>query len=76
MSDANDTIYGLAAYFYSYPEACLARGRGIGMWHGWRQHGRLRKRGPFWAMQQSGIGQEGSHHGLEDYLETNCMGGI
>ncbi|WP_287104353.1 hypothetical protein [Mesorhizobium sp.] len=29
-------------------------------------------------MKQSGIGREGSRHGLEDYLEMKylCMGGI
>jgi succinate-semialdehyde dehydrogenase/glutarate-semialdehyde dehydrogenase len=29
-------------------------------------------------MKESGIGQEGSHHGLDEYLETKnvCVGGI
>ncbi|WP_353808423.1 aldehyde dehydrogenase family protein [Mesorhizobium sp.] len=33
---------------------------------------------PFGGMKQSGIGREGSRHGLEDYLEMKylCMGGI
>lgn len=33
---------------------------------------------PFGGVKQSGIGREGSRHGLEDYLEMKylCMGGI
>lgn len=33
---------------------------------------------PFGGMKQSGIGREGSRHGLEDYLEMKylCMGGF
>ncbi|TIR44189.1 MAG: aldehyde dehydrogenase family protein, partial [Mesorhizobium sp.] len=33
---------------------------------------------PFGGIKQSGIGREGSRHGLEDYLEMKylCMGGI
>lgn len=33
---------------------------------------------PFGGMKQSGIGREGSRHGLEYYLEMKylCMGGI
>lgn len=33
---------------------------------------------PFGGVKQSGIGREGSRHGLEDYLEMKylCMGGL
>lgn len=33
---------------------------------------------PFGGIKQSGIGREGSRHGLEDYLEMKylCMGGL
>jgi len=33
---------------------------------------------PFGGVKQSGQGREGSHHGVEDYLEIKylCMGGI
>jgi len=33
---------------------------------------------PFGGMKQSGIGREGSHHGVEEYLEMKylLMGGL
>ena len=33
---------------------------------------------PFGGMKESGIGREGSHYGLDDFLEVKylCMGGI
>lgn len=74
---ANDTIYGLAAYFYS---------RDIG--RVWRVAEQLEygivgintglisnEVAPFGGMKQSGLGREGSRHGIEDYLEMKylCM---
>ena len=77
---ANDTEFGLAAYFYS---------RDIG--RVWRVSERLEygmiginealisnAAAPFGGMKQSGNGREGSKYGLDDYLEIKylCMGGL
>ncbi len=77
---ANDTEYGLAAYFYS---------RDIG--RVWRVSEKLafgmvginegiisNAAAPFGGIKASGYGREGSKYGLDDYLETKylCMGGI
>jgi len=77
---ANDTEFGLAAYFYS---------RDIGRI--WRVAEALEygivginegiistEIAPFGGMKESGIGREGSKYGIEDYLEIKylCMGGI
>ncbi|WP_373694584.1 MULTISPECIES: NAD-dependent succinate-semialdehyde dehydrogenase [Rhizobium] len=77
---ANDTIYGLAAYFYAsnlkrvwrVAEALEYGMVGINT-------GRMSSEAaPFGGVKQSGIGREGSRHGLEDYLEMKylCMGGL
>jgi succinate-semialdehyde dehydrogenase/glutarate-semialdehyde dehydrogenase len=77
---ANDTIFGLAAYFYS---------RDIGRI--WRVSEGLEygivgintgiistEVAPFGGMKQSGIGREGSKYGIEEYLEIKylCMAGV
>jgi succinate-semialdehyde dehydrogenase/glutarate-semialdehyde dehydrogenase len=77
---ANDTEFGLAAYFYS---------RDIG--RVWRVAEALEYGivgintglistavAPFGGMKQSGIGREGSRYGIDDFLEIKylCMGGI
>jgi succinate-semialdehyde dehydrogenase/glutarate-semialdehyde dehydrogenase len=77
---ANATRYGLAAYFYS---------RDIGRI--WRVSEALEtgmvginvgvmstEMTPFGGVKESGIGREGSHHGLDEYLEIKsiCMGGL
>jgi succinate-semialdehyde dehydrogenase/glutarate-semialdehyde dehydrogenase len=33
---------------------------------------------PFGGVKESGIGREGSHHGIDEYLQIKylCMGGI
>jgi succinate-semialdehyde dehydrogenase/glutarate-semialdehyde dehydrogenase len=77
---ANDTEYGLAAYFYA---------RDVG--RTWRVSEGLEygivgvntglistETAPFGGMKESGIGREGSKHGIEEYLEVKylCMGGI
>jgi succinate-semialdehyde dehydrogenase / glutarate-semialdehyde dehydrogenase len=80
VHDANDTIYGLAAYFYAsnlkrvwrVAEALEYGMVGINT-------GRMSSEAaPFGGVKQSGIGREGSRHGIEDYLEMKylCMGGI
>lgn len=77
---ANDTEFGLASYFYS---------RDIG--RVWRiaealEYGMVgvntgilsNEAAPFGGVKQSGVGREGSHYGLDDYLVIKymCMGGI
>jgi succinate-semialdehyde dehydrogenase/glutarate-semialdehyde dehydrogenase len=77
---ANDTEFGLAAYFYS---------RDIG--RVWRISEQLEygmvgintgivsnEAAPFGGVKQSGVGREGSKYGLDDYLVVKylCMGGI
>lgn len=80
VREANDTIYGLAAYFYAsnlkrvwrVAEALEYGMVGVNT-------GRMSSEAaPFGGIKQSGIGREGSRHGLEDYLEMKylCMGGI
>jgi succinate-semialdehyde dehydrogenase/glutarate-semialdehyde dehydrogenase len=80
ISMANDTEFGLAAYFY---------GRDIGRI--WRVAEALEygivgintgiistEVAPFGGVKESGLGREGSKYGIEDYLEIKylCLGGI
>ncbi|MDY0006956.1 MAG: aldehyde dehydrogenase family protein, partial [Spongiibacteraceae bacterium] len=77
---ANDTEFGLAAYFY---------GRDIG--RVWRVAEALEygivginagmisnEMAPFGGVKESGQGREGSRYGLDDYLDIKylCMGGL
>jgi succinate-semialdehyde dehydrogenase/glutarate-semialdehyde dehydrogenase len=77
---ANDTEYGLAAYFYTKDHA-----------RAWRVSRRLEfgmvgvntglistEVAPFGGIKSSGIGREGSRHGLDDYMELKyvAMGGL
>ncbi|MEI6557298.1 MAG: NAD-dependent succinate-semialdehyde dehydrogenase [Rhodospirillaceae bacterium] len=77
---ANDTEYGLAAYFYA---------RDVG--RVWRvaealEYGMVginegiisTEVAPFGGVKNSGIGREGSKYGIEDYLEIKylCLGGM
>jgi succinate-semialdehyde dehydrogenase/glutarate-semialdehyde dehydrogenase len=77
---ANDSEYGLAAYFYT---------RDIG--RVWRVAEQLEygmvginegiisnAAAPFGGIKQSGFGREGSKYGLDDYMEIKylCMGGL
>jgi succinate-semialdehyde dehydrogenase/glutarate-semialdehyde dehydrogenase len=77
---ANDTEYGLAAYFYGRNMARI-----------WRVAEALEygiigvntgiismEVAPFGGMKESGIGREGSKYGLDEYLEVKyvCLGGI
>src|SRR5262245_13804050 len=80
IAQANDTPFGLAAYFYS---------RDIGRI--WRVAEALEcgivginegiisnEVAPFGGYKQSGLGREGSHHGIEEFLEIKymLMGGL
>ncbi|MGF6779541.1 NAD-dependent succinate-semialdehyde dehydrogenase [Paraburkholderia sp. GAS334] len=77
---ANDTEFGLAAYFFS---------RDIG--RVWRvaealEYGMVgintglisNEVAPFGGVKQSGLGREGSHYGVDDYvvIKYMCIGGI
>ena len=77
---ANDTPFGLAAYFYARDMARV-----------WRVADRLEtgivginegalaaEAAPFGGVKESGYGREGSRYGLEDYMHTKylCLGGI
>ena len=77
IEQANDTIFGLASYFYANNLSRV-----------WRvaealEYGMVgvntglisTEVAPFGGVKQSGLGREGSHHGIEDYLELKyiCM---
>src|SRR5271157_2961597 len=77
---ANDTQYGLAAYFYGRDVARVWRvaealeygivGINTGMIS--------TEVAPFGGVKESGLGREGSKYGIEEYLEIKylCLGGI
>src|ERR1700757_4541807 len=77
---ANDTEFGLAAYFYSRDIGRIWRGAEaleygiVGINEGIIST----EIAPFGGMKESGIGREGSKYGIEDYLEIKylCMGGV
>ncbi|NBV59608.1 MAG: NAD-dependent succinate-semialdehyde dehydrogenase [Rhodobacteraceae bacterium] len=74
---ANDTIFGLASYFYAkdlsrvYKVAEALEYGIVGVNTGIIST----EVAPFGGVKQSGLGREGSHHGIEDYLEIKyiCM---
>lgn len=78
LDAANDTEFGLAAYFYSRDIGRIWRiaealetgmvGVNVGLM--------ANEAVPFGGIKESGIGREGAHDGLEDYLETKyiCLG--
>jgi succinate-semialdehyde dehydrogenase/glutarate-semialdehyde dehydrogenase len=80
LNAANDTELGLAAYVYTRDIGRIWRmGEGIetGM-VGFNVGLMANEAVPFGGIKESGMGREGSHYGLEDYLEVKylCMGGI
>jgi succinate-semialdehyde dehydrogenase/glutarate-semialdehyde dehydrogenase len=72
---ANDTIFGLAAYFYARDLSRVTRvsealeygmvGINTGLIS--------TEVAPFGGVKQSGLGREGSHHGMDDYLEMKYI---
>jgi succinate-semialdehyde dehydrogenase/glutarate-semialdehyde dehydrogenase len=70
---ANDTEFGLAAYFYARDVGRIFRvAEGI-------EAGIIgTELAPFGGVKSSGLGREGSKYGIEDYLEIKylCLGGI
>ncbi|MCK5620808.1 MAG: aldehyde dehydrogenase family protein, partial [Alphaproteobacteria bacterium] len=77
---ANDTEFGLAAYFFSRDMGRVWRvsegleygivGANVGIIS--------TEVAPFGGVKESGIGREGSHHGLDEFMEVKyiCMGGV
>jgi succinate-semialdehyde dehydrogenase/glutarate-semialdehyde dehydrogenase len=77
---ANSTEFGLASYFYSRDVGRIFRvsealeygmvGINVGIL--------ATEHVPFGGVKQSGLGREGSHHGMDDYVEIKylCIGDV
>ena len=80
IEQANDTEFGLAAYFYSRDIGRVMRvaekleSGMVGVNTGLISTAEA----PFGGIKQSGLGREGSKYGLDDFLEIKyiCLGGI
>lgn len=77
---ANDTEYGLAAYFYTSDLARAFRvsdGLKYGM-VGVNEGMITSEVAPFGGVKESGLGREGSKFGVEEYLDMKylCLGGL
>ncbi|MDX8532386.1 NAD-dependent succinate-semialdehyde dehydrogenase [Mesorhizobium sp. VK25A] len=77
---ANDTEFGLAAYFYTGDLGRAFRvmeGLKYGM-VGVNEGLITTPEAPFGGVKESGLGREGGHQGIEDYLDTKyaCFGGL
>ena len=77
---ANDTEFGLASYFYTNDvnriwrvSEALEYGM-VGVNEGVISN----EVSPFGGVKESGLGREGSHYGIDDFLELKyiCMGGL
>jgi len=77
---ANDTEFGLASYFYTSNvnriwrvSEALEYGM-VGVNEGVISN----EVAPFGGVKESGLGREGSHYGIDDFLELKyiCMGGL
>lgn len=72
---ANNTIYGLAAYFFSkdigrvYRVAEKLQSGMVGINTGLISN----EVAPFGGVKQSGLGKEGSRYGIEDYLTVKYL---
>ncbi|MCB2127022.1 MAG: aldehyde dehydrogenase family protein, partial [Rhodobacteraceae bacterium] len=72
---ANNTIFGLASYFYARDIGRITRVQEA------LEYGMVgvntglisTEVAPFGGVKQSGLGREGSHHGVEDYLEMKYI---
>ena len=75
VAKANDTIFGLAAYFYARDIGRITRVQEsleygiVGVNTGIIST----EVAPFGGVKQSGLGREGSRHGIEDYLEMKYV---
>jgi succinate-semialdehyde dehydrogenase / glutarate-semialdehyde dehydrogenase len=80
IAAANNTEFGLASYFYSRDVGRIFRvsealeygmvGINVGII--------ATEHVPFGGVKQSGLGREGSHHGMDEYLELKylCLGDV
>ena len=80
IRDANNTPYGLAAYYYTRDMGRiwrLSEALEYGI-HGINTGLISSEVVPFGGVKESGIGREGSKYGIEEWLEIKylCMGGI
>ncbi|XP_055907713.1 succinate-semialdehyde dehydrogenase [NADP(+)] GabD [Eupeodes corollae] len=80
ISRANDTNSGLAGYFYSENVQQIfrvARKLEVGM-IGINEGIISTAEAPFGGVKQSGIGREGSHYGIDEYVEVKylCLGNL
>jgi succinate-semialdehyde dehydrogenase/glutarate-semialdehyde dehydrogenase len=77
---ANDTEFGLCAYFYAREVGRIWRvGESLEYGIVGINEGIISTElAPFGGVKQSGVGREGSHHGVEEFLEVKymLMGGI
>ena len=75
IEKANATIFGLASYFYARDIGRITRVQEaleygiVGVNTGIIST----EVAPFGGVKQSGLGREGSHHGMEDYLEMKYI---
>ncbi|WP_410217725.1 NAD-dependent succinate-semialdehyde dehydrogenase [Paracoccus sp. (in: a-proteobacteria)] len=75
VAKANDTIFGLASYFYARDIGRITRVQEaleygiVGVNTGIIST----EVAPFGGVKQSGLGREGSRHGMEDYLEMKYI---
>ncbi|SEN91926.1 succinate semialdehyde dehydrogenase [Gemmobacter aquatilis] len=75
IEKANATIFGLASYFYARDVGRITRVQEaleygiVGVNTGIIST----EVAPFGGVKQSGLGREGSHHGIEDYLEMKYI---
>jgi succinate-semialdehyde dehydrogenase/glutarate-semialdehyde dehydrogenase len=75
VAAANDTIFGLASYFYSNDLSRVIRVQEaleygmVGVNTGLISN----EVAPFGGVKQSGLGREGSHHGIDEYLEMKYI---
>lgn len=80
LQKANDTPFGLSAYFYTRDIGRVwrvAEGLEVGM-VGINEGIISTEVAPFGGIKESGLGREGSRYGLDDYLELKylLMGGL
>uniref|UniRef100_UPI0012613495 aldehyde dehydrogenase family protein n=1 Tax=Aureimonas psammosilenae TaxID=2495496 RepID=UPI0012613495 len=72
---ANSTEFGLASYFYARDMKrifTVAEALQSGM-VGVNTGALANEMAPFGGVKQSGLGREGSHHGIEGYLELKYV---